>query len=408
MTRNFAYSAISAGSAALMVVLLTLAAGLLGQDQFGAFGYAITAATIAEVFMDFGLHQITIRAVAQKPDRAGHLLQTSIWLKIAPGIAMVTLGTATVALLRQEPDVRLASFIMFLSAAMRSYLLTARGILQGLERFADDAAVTIGDRVLLVGACSAALLAGAGLITLSLVFLAARVMSAGAALLLARARAGHGQTDRAVARAMVKDALPVGFFLLVLNLYNRIDTLMLGSMQGNQVTGRYVAAYTLYEGFTYAAAAVSAVLTPRLSSLWHQDRAAYRRVLGRGLLATTGLAVLVGAVTWPLASLVTAWLFPEYGSADVTLRLLLVGLPFIHVIWVLHAVAVSSHLTETLVRVTGVGIVINVGLNLSLIPRYAENGAAISTAISEALVMLLLFVFLRQALGRSPDERPAR
>jgi O-antigen/teichoic acid export membrane protein len=173
-------------------------------------------------------------------------------------------------------------------------------------------------------------------------------------------------------------------------------------MLGDRVTGIYGAAYGLYEGLTYATAIVSAVLTPRLSSLWHVDRVSYRALVQKSLIGTLGLSVVVGGLAWLGAHLGIALLFPDaFPPAVLTLRLLVLGLPCIFVIWVLHAVALSAHLTDTLVRVTAVGVGVNVGLNLWLIPRYAENGAAVSTALSEAIVMAMLFYYLRGALGRS-------
>lgn len=398
MTRSLAYSSISAGSAALMLLLLTVAGRQLGIEGFGAFTYAITVATVAEVLMDFGLHQVAIRAVARDHRTAGRWLATSLVVKLVPGALMVMIFTAAVWLLRDEPSVRLASALMLFSAAMRSFLLTARGIFQGLERFGDDALVTVGDRVLVVAACTTALAAGAGVVGVSLVFCAARIVSAGGALVLARTRAGRGAFDRLLARQAVKEALPVGVFLLVLNLYNRLDTLMLGSLAGDTATGYYGAAYGLYEGLTYGTAIVSAVLAPRLSRLWVADRDAHQRLVRRSLFGMAGLAVVIAIGGWLLADVGIHWLFgAAFAPAVLTLRLLTLGLPFIYVIWVLHTMAVASHRTGILVRVTAIGIGLNVILNTWLIPQYAANGAAVSTVLSEAVVLLLLSVgLLRQ------------
>lgn len=397
MTRNLAYSTISAGSAALMLLLLTVAGRLLGIDGFGAFSYAITVATIAEVVMDFGLHQVAIRAIARDHGSAGRWLATSLVLKILPGLVMVGAFGAGVWLLRDEMPVRLASLLMLLSAAMRSYLLTARGIFQGLERFGDDALVTVGDRLLVVVTCTTALALGADVIGVSIVFCLARVVSAAGAVGLARARAGAGGVDPRLMRTAVGEALPVGLFLLVLNLYNRIDTLMLGSLAGDEATGYYGAAYALYEGLTYGTAVVSAVLAPRFSRLWTADRPGFDRLATRSMAGMAVLSVAVALAGSALAGVGVGLLFgSSYAPAALTLRLLVLGLPFIYVIWVLHTMAVASHRTGMLVRVTGVGIGINVGMNAWLIPAYAANGAAISTAASELVVMLLLFWRLRR------------
>ncbi len=408
MTRNFVYSAVSAGSAVLMLALLSIAGRLLGPDEYGIFMWAIGLATVAEVFMDFGLHQVTIRGIAKDHTQAGPVFRTSLWLKALPAVGMVIVFGGVVVWLRDDPVVRLASLIMLGSAVMRSYVLTARGVLQGLEQFGADALVTVLDRALLLGACGLALWLGASVIQVSLVFLAARVVSTLVALVIAERSLGSQIGPAPAWRTLVAEALPVGLFLLVLNLYNRIDTLMLGVMQGDRATGFYNTAYPIYEGLTYASAIITAVLVPRLSRLWVSDRRAYRALVGRSLVGTAALAVVVAGAAWPLAGFAIQLFFgAEYVDAVPALRWLLVGLPFIYVIWVLHTVALSAHRTDVLLKVTAAGTLLNVGLNLLLIPAYSYTGAAIATVISEVLAMVLLLTALRGTLVTEPSSPTA-
>lgn len=406
MTRHLVYSAVSSGSAVLMLALLTIAGRTLGVADFGAFTYAITIATIAEVFMDFGLHQVTIRAIARDHTSAGRYFGTSLLLKLLPGVGMVLVFGGITLVLREEPVVRLACGLMLCSATMRSYLLTARGVLQGLERFRDDALITTLDRGLLVLCCGLALWWGLGVIGVSIVFLAVRVLTAGLSLLMVGRLIGRGSFDRALWRHLPGEALPVGLFLLVLNLYNRVDTVMLGAMVGDRETGLYGAAYPLYEGLTYATAVLSTVLVPRLSRLWREDRGAYARLARRALLASALLAVGIVVVTVPLAEVAVRLGFgPAYAPAGRTFRILLLGLPFVYVIWALHAVALSAHQTRVLLVVTAVGSCLNIGLNAAWIPRYAQDGAAAATVASEIVALGLLIYGLRHALaGRSAGQ----
>jgi O-antigen/teichoic acid export membrane protein len=316
---------------------------------------------------------------------------------------MVAVFGAAAVVLRHDATVRLACLLMLASATMRSYLLTARGVLQGLEAFGYDALVTTIDRAFLLVACGIALWLGASVVQLATVFLGVRAVTAGGALLIARRHAGPGQVDAALWRSLPAEAIPVGLFLLVLNLYNRIDTVMLGTLAGDRDTGLYGAAYPVYEGLTYATAILSAVLMPRLSRLWHADPHAYRALVRQSMFAVAALAVVVAAAAWPLA----AWGIQIIFGADSipasrALQLLLIGLPFVYVIWVLHAVAITAHQTRILLWVTALGTGLNVALNLVLIPRYTYNGAAIATVISEAAAMVMLLVGLRQALRAAP------
>jgi O-antigen/teichoic acid export membrane protein len=398
MRRNLFYSAISAGSAAFMLLLLVMAGRWLGVEDFGVFSAAISLATIAEVFMDFGLHQVTIRAIARDATRAGHLLRTSLWLKALPGLGMVAVFTLIAFRLRPESSFRVACVIMLLSATMRSYLLTARGVLQGLERFGDDAFVTTADRVGLFAACAVALLAGASVVQLSLVFLGVRIVTATTGVVIARRHVGAGAVDRALWTSLPAEALPVGLFLLVLNLYNRVDSLMLIRLEGERASGLYGAAFPVYEGLTYATAIISAVLIPRLSRMWVERAPEYRRLVIRSQAGVFVLAVLVAAAAWPLAGIGVQVFGPEFAPAAPTLRVLLLGLPFVYVTWILHAVAIAADRPRALLVVTALGTVLNVGLNLYLIPRYSYNGAAVATVISEVLAMAALIYALRSAL----------
>ncbi len=403
MTRNLFYSAASASSALFMLALLAAAGQLLPPEDYGAFQWAIALATVAEVFMDFGLHQVTIRSIAKAPADAGRIFRTSLRLKVLPGVAMVLVFAGLAAWLQSDSTVRMVAVLLLASAVTRSYILTARGILQGLERFGADALVTIVDRALLLLCCVMALVAGAGLVQFALVFLGARVITTFMALaVVRRLTTPHAVgDDNRLWRHLASEALPVGLFLLVLNLYNRVDTLMLGVMVDLRAAGLYNTAYPIYEGLTYASAIITAVLVPRLSRLWAHDRAAHRQLVLRSVVATFALAVVVAGVAWPFAGIGIRFVFgAQYVEAVPALRWLLSGLPLIYVIWVLHAVAISGHRTSVLVWVTAAGTIFNVGLNLVLIPDYSYVGAAAATVASELVTVVLLLWGLRDTLQR--------
>src|SRR6185295_15188939 len=70
MFRNMAYASVSAASAGLLLVLFVIAGRTLGDAEFGKFSFALALGTIFETLMDFGLHQVTIRAVARDTPQA--------------------------------------------------------------------------------------------------------------------------------------------------------------------------------------------------------------------------------------------------------------------------------------------------------------------------------------------------
>jgi lipopolysaccharide exporter len=396
--RNVVFSALSAGSAGLLLIVVALIRQMLGNDIYGEFSLALSLATIGEALMDFGIHQVTIRAIARERDSARHIFRNTLALKVLSGIGMfVVLGLIAVVLY-PKADLRLTCLLMLVGAGLRSYLLTIRGVLIGLERFGDECLVVVGDRVILVVAVGAALLSGAGLVGLGVVFVLARVVSVAGGFALTARQVGAPEPafDRALWRTLPLDALPLGAFLIVLNVYNYVDTLFLGAMRDAGEVGYYSAAYRIYEGTTYVPAILASVWTPRLAHLWEADRVAHGALLRRGLGLTTLLAGALSLVVWSLAPWLLTTVFGADAVASVpALRILSTGLVFVFAIWMLHAAAISVFEQRLLLQTTVIGVVVNSGLNLWLIPRYGRDGAAWATVAGEALTLALLLVGLR-------------
>ena len=403
MRRSFVYSTISASSAVLFVILAAIVGRTLGDEAWGQFSWAIALATIGEGLMDLGIHQVTIRSVARDRSRAPALFRNSLALKAIPGAVMLAGLTGIAFWLRSEPVVRTASLLLLVSAVLRSYLLTIRGVLQGLERFGDDAVVVVGDRVLLLAVCATAISLGAGVVGVAAAFIVARVLALASGFAIAHRHVGPPvpSFDTAVWRDLQRRALPLGAFLIVLNFYSYIDTVMLGVLTTDVETGLYNYAYRIYEGLTYAPAVLAAVLTPRLSNLWSADRTAHRRLSRRGAAVAASLAMLMSAIVWWLAPWLLSLVFePQALPSVAALRILGSGLIFVFTIWILHAVAISIFQERRLLYTTLTGALTNAALNTYLIPRYGRDGAALATVLAEALTMTLLLWGLRAVLWR--------
>jgi O-antigen/teichoic acid export membrane protein len=399
---NSGYATVTAGSASLLLVLLIVAGRLLSAADYGRFSYALVLTTIVETIMDVGLGHVTVRAVARDKVNAPRLLRDVLGLKLV----WVAIGLALIAVvapvLRTDPLVVRLCYVMGLSAAMRSYLLTARGLLQGLDRFDLEAAAVVSDRALLLCAGSAALWAGYGVLGLAVAFVASRLALLIAVLLLLRRIIGPvmPHVDLAAWRELQAAALPLGFFMISLNMYNYIDTVILGSMRSDTEVGLYAASYRLYEGLTYAPSILAAVLTPRLSYLFVHDRAAHRRLLMRVLLASAALGVGLGAILlWAARPIIVTLFGAAYEPAVAPLRILAGGALFVFATWILHAGAISTNLDRRLLLTTAVGLAANVILNLVWIPRWGISGAAWATVVAEALTMALLFVQIHRRVA---------
>lgn len=396
--QNLAFAGASGASAGLLLLLFVIAGRVLGDVEFGKFSFALALGTIFETLMDFGLHQVTIREVARDKSRASAVLHHTLGIKLLWTAAGLTALLITATLLRQEWDVRMACYLIGGALVARSFMFTIRGVLQGLERFGWDSIVVLGDRGLLLLFGAAVLWSGYGLLQLSAAFVLARgaALVLGAWLTQAQLGGVGVKYDRDVWRDLQRSAVPFGLFLVVLNLYSYIDSVMLGVMKGDVETGIYGAAYKVYEGVGYLPGVIASVLTPRLSSLYVTDKAAHRRLVYGGLAGSVGLAIVVTVVGYALAEPAMRLLFGEsFVVSAQPFRILCIGLVFVFAIWTLHATAISANRERLLVRAALIGLAVNVAVNVYTIPSMGANGAALATVVGEFVSLLVLVVGLR-------------
>ena len=139
----------------------------------------------------------------------------------------------------------------------------------------------------------------------------------------------------------------------------------------------------------------SQVVLPVFSRLWATGGGAalepFQRRCTRLLL---GLGVLVPAALWPVAPDVMALVYPpEYAGgarslAILSLAVVLVFSAYPHVLTLL-----AAGRQRLMMVISTAGALLNVSLNLVMIPRFGIEGAAWTTVITE------LFVLLAAALG---------
>jgi O-antigen/teichoic acid export membrane protein len=390
---NAGFATASAGSAVFLLALLVLAAGELGVEAYGRFSFALALAVIFETLMDFGLKEVTTRGIARDPHHASRYLRNTFGLKLVLGAGSLAAIALAAGLLKDEADVRLAAVLLGLGAVMRSYMTTVRSVFYGLDRFDLETAVLLVDRVLVLCLGAAALLAGYGVVGLAASFVVARSLGLLLAAGLAAREVGPPSPafDLPFWRDLQMRAVPFGAFVVVLQLYNYVDTLMLGVMRGDAETGLYNGAYRVYEGLAHIPSIISVVLTPRLAREFVQDRVQHRKTALRGVAAAVLLGIPATVVTLFVAGAVTDWLYgPSYAASATTLRILSAGFVVVFPLAVLHAIAISVNAERLLLRTAVVGCLVNVVVNFILIPTYGMDGAALATIIGEAVSLAVL------------------
>ena len=184
MARNALYLALGQAATTALAILLTGALGRwLGAADYGTYYVLITMSTSVCMLLEWGQSLWVVRETARAPERAGELLGTALAFRVAIATAAtIPVGLLTLALGYGVRTTWLL-VLMFL-ASIPLFLAQAYGIaFRAAERMGRDAAVSVANKVLVLGIALPALAVGVGVPGVIL----AQALAGGAALFMARA-----------------------------------------------------------------------------------------------------------------------------------------------------------------------------------------------------------------------------
>lgn len=186
-----------------------------------------------------------------------------------------------------------------------------------------------------------------------------------------------------IVRRLLSDSWPLLFSGVVFMVYMRIDQVMLGQMVGDHEVGIYSAAVRLAEVWYFIPTAVVSSVFPNIVRAREVDEAEFYGRLQRlyNLLAFMGYAV---AIPVTLASgLVISLLFGKnYAAAGPMLALLIWAGLFANLAVARNAYLLVMNWSRVLFGMVLAGALVNVLLNLVLIPRYGGMGAVLASCVA--------------------------
>lgn len=383
----------------------------LDKADYGTYGVAMSVSFLFQLVGTFGLRQTITRFVAQARG-AGDLTRVRAYIDVAirssvvsglVALALYGLGTQLFApFFTSWPGLLIVLIGAHVFGTCLSFV--QQGVLEGSGLFKE---VSVSN--LLVNILKLVLILSWmpwGLRVTQVVAIEAfmawvAVPLFGVQLGRAKAALGSGDSQPQVWREIVLFAVPVFLNSLGGFLYGRVDLLFLHQYLTVEETADYYLMVRLFDFPLLALGAYVFVLNTDVAHAWGQgDRPRIARLFwrseGAGVALGLGLAVLFFGSTYVLP-----WLLPTYTGAMVLMR---ISAPLLVVKCVAQvasgAFMVSLGRPGMMALFTGVGGVLNVALDLLLIPTFRAPGAVYSTLIGHTLMGALTFWFVQREVRR--------
>lgn len=384
---------------------------LLGPTSYGAYAFAVVFIGYFAIVTDYGLGTLLTREVSRDPNQIGRYLGNTILMRLGLCLAAAPLLAAVAWLYHDRFGLPLEAVLttgLFFLALVPSGIAGALSALfSAHEKMEYPAVLTVLITMLRTAVGITALLLGWGIVGLGAASLVASCVNAIAFwAFAARVFTLPRLTfNLSFSRGLLSTAAPLMVNNLLNTIFFRVDVLLLQSFLGTQVVGYYHTAYKFVDGLLLIPAFLTLALFPIFSRLAETAPELLLEVYSRSVKGLLILALPIAMGVTLLAHPLILLLFGEaYEPAVRPLQLLIWFLPLSYVNgitqYVLIALNQQRYLTGAFLLATG----FNIAANLIAIPRFGMEGAAVTTVLSEVVLLAPFLYGVGKHLGGLPFQ----
>jgi len=360
----------------------------LGPDRFGSLNFAIAFVALFGTMTSLGLEGILVRELIDHPDDAHEVLGTSLALRSAGALAAV--GASILILRLVQPGDRQA--LLLVSILSLTLVFQAFDTIDSFFQSQVRSKITVWAKngaFLIVAALRVWLIyVKAPLWAFAAAFSGEIALGAAGLVLGYRLSGGNfaawrSRKKRAV--QLLQQSWPIIFSGMAIMVYMRVDMVMLKMMQGDFAVGMYSAATRVSEVWYFIPMAVVSSVSPAIMKVKDDPVLFQSRVTRLFSLMTLSACVIGSIVALASRAIIQALYSKGFSAAAPVLAVHIWASVFVFLGVAQSPWDISKNLLKLSLYRTVVGAIINVGLNLYLIPRYSAMGAAIATVVSYAV-----------------------
>lgn len=371
---------------------------VVGDEVYGFYAALFSFSYIFNILLDLGITNFNTRNIAQHPQLVTKHLSGILGIKLLLFIFYLVV-TFTVGLLMGygSDEFRLLA-LLTLCQFLNSLILYLRSNFEGLLLFRWDSLFSVLDRLLMIIICGFLLWSPLRDRFNIYWFVYAQLATYGITALLAfvvisrKARFRRLRWDWPFFLVILRKSAPFALLVLLMASYNRIDPILLRELAGDSASGVYAGAFRLLDALTMICYLVSVPLLPVFSRLCSEKRPltdSIRVVFWPMMLFAVGAAVACALFAEPLMQ----WRYHDHFAAYVPVfRVVIFGLVPIGVTYIFGTLLTAGGHLKQLNFFAATSLVLNVMVNLLLIPRLGAAGSAWASLIAQTFMAIAQLV----------------
>lgn len=378
----------------------------LSVDQFGRFTFVFGLLGLVATLTELGIGRVAVAGILDEEGDRGAFAGSYVLLRTALGVGGYVIAVAGVVLAGYPGDVvratAVAALVLVIATPSQAYV----AVFQAENRLRPLAAASVLGQLSQIALTAAIAAVGGSVLLFTIPAVVGEVVIIGwhwrwgRRLLDLRYRLLWGAWGR-----LFREAVPLAIGGALATAYYRIDSVMLSKLDTFSSVGIYGVAYKFVDVVHFVSTAMMIATLPMLVRAWpdHPERFhdGFRRAFTILMLAAVLVVVEFVLFAEPVIGALYGSAY-RAGAGATRIVVAAEGIAFFGSLAFTALVAAGRHRLYPVA--TFVGVALNVGLNLWLIPAWSYQGAAVTTLVTEVVVVGLLWLIL----VRQPGLRPSR
>lgn len=359
----------------------------LGPEKFGLFSYAQSFVALFGFLASLGLDSLVVRELVKDESRVETLLGTTFFLKILGALIMLIFLGIALQFTSNDLNTKVLIFIIASASILQSFNVVdfyfQSKVMSKYMVYANVISLFFSSVVKIT-----LIISNAGLEAFAWVVLFDSIVIALGYLFYFFKHSDFKIKklifSKPTAILLLKDSWPLILSGIVISVYMKIDQVMINNFLGNEEVGQYSAAIKISEAWYFIPGVIANSLFPAIINAKKHSKELYHKRIQRLYDLMIWIAL---AIALPVSFLSDSIIYLLYGgqynqAGDVLLIHIWAG------VFVFLGVSSSKwYLTENLQKLlfwrSFYGMLINILLNVILIPNYGIVGAAYATLFSQ-------------------------
>lgn len=389
-----------------VIALNVLIARYLSVESFGQLTFVMAISIILAPIFDLGYPAIVIREIVRNNYQAGELIGTILVSKFLLLFLVTAILSIIIYLLNWGENIVIAVFLSLFTQSILSYGQLFISVIRAFEEMHYEIVVNTVHNLILILSTLVVIKYDLGFVPLFIASfigsLSQIICSAWIVIQKFVVPKFKGiKKDKILYYFM--EALPLAIFAVLLTFAFQVDIFILNAFKGPKDIAMFELAHRIVIQLQVIPIAIASSLLPGFTRIANKSldflRAVFLKVIQLLLMISLPLSVLL---MFGSDSIIYNMFGPKYLEAGISLRILAPSLIPLFLMYPQGFLLTSVGKQRLASLSAFICFIVNLLLDIILIPKYGYIGASISTAISYSIFFISASYFVFKIIGKIP------